>query len=371
MAISRLASFLAVALLASCGTPGGAEGGAQSDSQRSAARATARADVVDSAGGAQLFGDGSPASEVALERGRRYTGWLLGADCEPIEDLLTPEMRTALGERETLCAIVQRQLGEPARLDSETVVPWLGSSIYVRTGTWSKIDLPINLQWTVRDADGAIEGCHFFQVQDPAPSAHLEHRTSVTLRLPFEEEWFVFWGGRSALENYHVVAKDQRFAYDFAIAQDGRTYAGDGKSNSQYHAYGMPVVAPADGVVVSTANDVPDNLPGRMNPAQPMGNHVIIDHGTGEWSFLAHFQPGTVRVTAGQIVQRGTLLGACGNSGNSSEPHLHYHLQDSAEFGKGAGLPAQFEGYHADGQLVLRGEPRRGQRVEVRGGSGR
>jgi murein DD-endopeptidase MepM/ murein hydrolase activator NlpD len=62
-------------------------------------------------------------------------------------------------------------------------------------------------------------------------------------------------------------------------------------------------------------------------------------------------------------VQRGEVLGRCGNSGNSSEAHLHYHLQNTPEFNQGEGLPPQFQNYVADGQVVSRGEPIRGQKI--------
>jgi murein DD-endopeptidase MepM/ murein hydrolase activator NlpD len=94
-----------------------------------------------------------------------------------------------------------------------------------------------------------------------------------------------------------------------------------------------------------------------------VGNHVIIDHGNGEFSLLAHLRRGTLAVELGQTVTAATPLGRCGHSGNTSEPHLHYHLQDTAVFGKGVGLPAQFQGYVADGEAVARGEPVKGQTI--------
>lgn len=65
----------------------------------------------------------------------------------------------------------------------------------------------------------------------------------------------------------------------------------------------------------------------------------------------------------GQRVETGTEIGRCGNSGNTSEPHLHFHLQDRAQFGNAEGLPAFFNGYTADGKPVARCEPVRGQTV--------
>ena len=102
-----------------------------------------------------------------------------------------------------------------------------------------------------------------------------------------------------------------------------------------------------------------------MNARQPVGNHIVIDHGNGEFSFLAHLRRGSLAIEVGQRVEAGARLGLCGNSGNSSEPHLHYHLQDTGVLHEGRGLPAQFRGYLADGAPVERGEPLKGQRVRM------
>jgi murein DD-endopeptidase MepM/ murein hydrolase activator NlpD len=117
--------------------------------------------------------------------------------------------------------------------------------------------------------------------------------------------------------------------------------------------------------VVSALGNVPDNpRPSQKIAGVPApGNHVVIDHGRGERSLIAHFRQGTLRVREGQKVQQGQVLGLCGNSGNSSQPHVHYHLQTGKRFGEGLGLPAFFNGYEADGQRVERGEPQRGQVV--------
>jgi murein DD-endopeptidase MepM/ murein hydrolase activator NlpD len=100
-----------------------------------------------------------------------------------------------------------------------------------------------------------------------------------------------------------------------------------------------------------------------MDERAVFGNHVVLEHGDGEFSVLAHLRHGSVAVEAGDRVRRGQRLGACGNSGRSSEPHLHYHLQDGPVPGRAAGLPAIFRGYLADGEPVGRGEPIRGQTV--------
>jgi len=194
----------------------------------------------------------------------------------------------------------------------------------------------------------------------PAPTEFRNYQTQTALHLPFAGEWYVYWGGRCVAGNRHVVARDQRFAYDFLILARGRagqSYRGSGENNTDYYCFGQPIYAPAEGSVVKAENELPDNTPGEMNPKAVLGNCVILDHGCSEFSFFAHFRCGTVVVRSGERVHRGQLLAQCGNSGNSSEPHLHYHLQNTPVPFQGDGLPAFFVEYVADGKPVARGEP--------------
>ena len=217
------------------------------------------------------------------------------------------------------------------------------------------------------DANGKVAGLFFRPANapssEPAPTRFADYQTKARLRLPFNHEWYVFWGGRTREQNYHVIAVDQRFAYDFVIRRNGSSFSGDGKSASNYYAWDQPIFAPADGVITESVDGLPDNTPGVMNPSAPAGNHIVIDHGNGEFSLLAHFRNGSVTAKTGAHVKRGDVVGHCGNSGNTSEPHLHYHMQNKPHFGEGEGLPAQFLNYFADGKKVERGEPVKGQTV--------
>jgi hypothetical protein len=198
------------------------------------------------------------------------------------------------------------------------------------------------------------------------PDPHAEYQTVAALRLPFDGDWWVFWGGRTRLRNYHVEAADQRHAYDFVVWKEGGTFRGAGTRNEDYWAWGRPVLSPGAATVIAARDGVPDNLPiDRIsNPWAPAGNHVLLDFGTGEYALVAHFQRGTVQVKVGDVVRSGQLLGLCGNSGNSSEPHVHIHLQDRTTLFRGtAGLPLAFTSYLADGERVARGEPVQGQFV--------
>jgi Peptidase family M23 len=164
---------------------------------------------------------------------------------------------------------------------------------------------------------------------DPAPPEPPVVKSTIALGLPFRGQWHVFWGGDKPDVNYHVQHKSQRRATDLVMVdQVGKTHRGDGKKNEDYLAYGQEVLAVADGEVVTAIDGVHDNVPGSLNPLFALGNGVIVKHGEALYSMYAHFQPGKVRVKAGTKVKRGAVLGLCGNSGNSSEPHLHFQLQD-------------------------------------------
>jgi hypothetical protein len=314
------------------------------------------------AAGAQ---DAPAAGFDTLAQGRSVVAQLAAGETDALWERMTPEMREVFGAAEGLAAFrlqVEQQLGPELAVLSETEEQVPGAYVYVRTARHEKIETPIVVQ-VAFDAQGAVSGMFVRPVQKEAPSEHLERQTRAALALPFEGEWYVFWGGRTLAQNYHAAYPDQRFAYDILAFVDGSSHVGDGKRNEDYHCWDRVLLAPGAGRVVAAVDGVEDNVPGVMNPRQPVGNHVIIDHGNGEFSFLAHLRRGTLAVELGQTVTAATPLGRCGNSGNTSEPHLHYHLQDTAVFGKGVGLPAQFQGYVADGEAVARGEPVKGQTI--------
>jgi hypothetical protein len=184
------------------------------------------------------------------------------------------------------------------------------------------------------------------------------------LRLPFDGQWWVLWGGDTATMNYHVIAPDQRHAYDIVMWKDGSTHTGDGKKNEDYFCWGQPIVAPADATVTEVENGAPDNTPGVMDPEHKAGNHVVLDLGGGEYALIAHMQKGSVLVKVGDKVTRGQRLGLTGNSGNTTEPHVHFHVQDGPTLFEGAGVPVWFDGVCTDGKPAARTSPVHGQFIE-------
>jgi murein DD-endopeptidase MepM/ murein hydrolase activator NlpD len=154
----------------------------------------------------------------------------------------------------------------------------------------------------------------------------------------------VFWGGDSRELNHHHDSPNQRFAFDFLVVDEvGQSHQDDGKRNEDYYVFGKPVLAPADGVVTDVIMGVRDNTPGSMNPAFAGGNTVIVMHKEHEISVLCHFQQGSIRVKPGDKVKQGQILGLCGNSGNSSEPHIHFHVQNTPITSDATGLRCEFK----------------------------
>lgn len=200
------------------------------------------------------------------------------------------------------------------------------------------------------------------------PEIAVPERNKTAMRLPFRDEWSVFWGGATEEQNYHVNTRNQRRAVDLVILDaEGKSHRGDGKVNEDYYCYGKEVLAPVDGTIITVIDGVPDNAPGSMNSYSAVGNCIIIEHAAREFSVLAHLQPHTVKVKPGDKVKTGQLLGQCGNSGNSSEPHLHLHLQNTAALQDGTGFTPYFQKVRVtrEGKTTLEQEytPVRGDRI--------
>ncbi len=307
----------------------------------------------------------APSDPLVL--GRQCTAWFYAGETDRIWQLSSPEMRKLLGSAEGLKAFrdgVVRQAGQETAVLAEKVRPTeAGAMLYERVSKFSAAASPWLLQWGLGQ-DGSVNRLLIQPAPQEAQSRFLDYRTTTVLRLPFTGAWSVVWGGRKVSDNYHAIASDQRFADDLVIRRDGATHSGDGSANAQYYAYGRPILAPAAGLVVEAVDGIDDNRPGEMDAAHPFGNHVVIDHGDGECSVLAHLQKGSVAVTKGTRVKAADPLGRCGNSGHSSEPHLHYHLQNTPRLLDSEGLPAQFTDILVDGHRSARHELLRGEVVE-------
>lgn len=190
-------------------------------------------------------------------------------------------------------------------------------------------------------------------------------RNKTKLILPFNGAWTVFWGGDTRELNYHVQNKAQKNAFDIIIMDNaGKSYKTNGNTNEDYYAFGKEILAPCDAKVVSVINGVKDNKPGQMNRTNITGNTVILKTVNNEYLLFAHFKYGSIKVKEGQTVKQRQVLGLCGNTGNSSEPHLHFHIQNAKEMNIATGIKCYFDKILVNGKIRKDYSPVKGDIVE-------
>ncbi len=177
------------------------------------------------------------------------------------------------------------------------------------------------------------------------------YRQRTALIYPFQGRGVVTQAG---VTNGGHRNRSGQFALDVVGLDDsyGVNLPGQGRHSADYHGWGRPILAPADGVVVSARSDRPDQPDPEVSdprfyaPEHPdggdPGNHLVIDHGQAEFSMLAHFQAGSMLVKAGDRVRQGQPIGKLGSSGDTNTPHLHYQLQSGPDWEWADGLPCRF-----------------------------
>jgi len=165
------------------------------------------------------------------------------------------------------------------------------------------------------------------RIYSPGPKTE-----GVVLAAPFRGEWLVVNGGRSTLINIHYSHANQRDALDIERIVNGQERTGDRKKWASYPSWGETLYAPADGKVAKVVNDLDDNPLGQRDEEHLAGNHVAIDLGNGRFVLMAHLQKGSVLVREGDVVRIGQPVAKCGNSGNTTGPHLHLQVQNKPDF---------------------------------------
>lgn len=178
---------------------------------------------------------------------------------------------------------------------------------------------------------------------------------AATVRLPSDAPLVVAWGGDTPRLNYHTIFPNARWAYDLMVepAFTGSTQLTD------YGCWGVPIVAPTAGEVV-VAHDGEADVPighERAAGAPHQGNHIFMRIAGGTFLAIGHLQQHSLAVEVSDFVEEGELLGRCGNSGSSSEPHIHIHhqRQDPRQVPSelAEGLPLYFRNH--DGPLMPTG----------------
>ncbi|HEY7488405.1 MAG TPA: M23 family metallopeptidase [Streptosporangiaceae bacterium] len=199
-------------------------------------------------------------------------------------------------------------------------------------------------------------------------------RAAVVVAPPVAGRWVAVNSPADRVPSHGVHAYGQTYAIDLVHhPDDDRAWQGvhrwpPARRPETFPAFGQPVYAVADGVVVKATdwqrdhwsrNSVPGllylfaegNLRELFGPRFILGNHVVIDLGDGVYAAYAHLRRGSIRVTEGQRVIAGQQIAGCGNSGNSSEPHVHFQLMDRRGVLFAAGLPFAFDRLEVDGDV--------------------
>ena len=210
-------------------------------------------------------------------------------------------------------------------------------------------------------------------------------REPVAVRPPVTGPWRALNSPATRVPSHGIQGYGQAYAidlvYDPADAAHRRprfAWWPPARRPQDFPAFGQPVSAPADGMVVRIHDRERDHwsrtsplgllylftaelMRELTGPSRVVGNHVIIDLGDGTYAVLAHLRRRSIRVTAGQHVRAGDQIAECGNSGNATEPHLHFQLMDHPSIAIAAGLPFRFRA--ADGAPV--DTPPNGQRLQA------
>ncbi|MCL4366296.1 M23 family metallopeptidase [Patescibacteria group bacterium] len=191
----------------------------------------------------------------------------------------------------------------------------------------------------------------------------MDYQTKTNLILPFNGTLTVTNGGRTTETNNHFRPPDQGpqnqlYAYDFR-----NEHTGTGEKLEDYEVFGKDVIAPGTGTVIQVINGSIDVDPGERDRSVGVGNAIIIDHHNGEYSLLCHFKQDSIKVKVGDEVQQGDVIGLCGNTGNTSQPHIHFNLQDGPLMHIAKALPAQFKKIKVNGELKENYEPVKGEKV--------
>jgi hypothetical protein len=217
----------------------------------------------------------------------------------------------------------------------------------------------------------------------------------VVVEFPLRGEWSVERTPAYRIPSHGTDVLGQRYAYDLVRTDHGRGFhlhpAGSlrlaliGGRTREFYGWGQPVYAAIDGVVLEAVDGVPEHqwlhvvreswsvvrntlafMRRGLDAARLAGNHVIVGR-DGTYALYAHLAPESVAVTEGQRVHAGEVIGRVGHTGNSTAPHLHFHLMDSPDPLEAKGVPCAFAAYlvERDGQWqrVERDIPKRRERI--------
>lgn len=224
-------------------------------------------------------------------------------------------------------------------------------------------------------------------LQVRAASPQGDPRPPVEVDPPVTGRWTALNSPADKVPSHGTHVYGQTYAIDIvAEPETGRASPRPGRlfrwlwpvvrRNRAFPAFGAPLLAVADATVVRASDGQRDHLSRNSLPAlaylmliegnvrsivgahRVIGNHVILDLGEGTFAVYAHVRRGSLQVKAGDRVRAGQWLGQVGNSGNTTEPHLHFHLMDGPDPDSARGVPFTWRGVGvpANGEAFTAGE---------------
>lgn len=156
---------------------------------------------------------------------------------------------------------------------------------------------------------------------------------AIELTFPLKNgNYYISQGGNSIHINHHYTYPPQKYALDIKRLNEygNRAKGFIPKQLSKYEIFEDIIYSPCDGEVIKAAGDRPDMSPLVMDNKNPLGNYVAINH-KGTIVYLAHMMQGSLLVKKGDLVKMGQPIGKVGNSGYTSEPHLHMHAENESQ----------------------------------------
>jgi hypothetical protein len=309
-------------------------------------------------------------SKAAEDRGRQVFqmfnhsqgGQIWAALVEPLKKRTKSEANYSAYNKK-----LRDKMGSETTMLEENIVPYIYApdTVYSRLSKFQNVPVPVMTIITINQR-GQIDAMSIQPIPTVAEGRYAGYTSQNNLRLPFNNEWLVYQGGRNLFDNGYAKNDDTRFALDFVYLNDGRLFSGGGgvgSNVSDYYCFGQPIVSPADGKVAKAEGGYDDSPPGKPSGDPADGNVVSVVVGSGETTetiVFNHLKQNSLKVKTGDTVKQGQTLAECGNSGAGPIPHVHVQVQK----GGGNPVPVAFVDYIADGKPVSSGEPKRGQLVK-------
>ncbi len=264
---------------------------------------------------------------------------------------------------------VLRPVASPKQPDDGTLRPGMSAVVYVELELGADRELPHELRHSIE-----YDAAQVRQAIEVGPNK-LSERQPLVLGRPLRGgPWAAVYdpqldrGHRRVFYAVDGAARiPGRFAIDwFKLNAQGETFSGARADPGDWLSYGADVLAVADGVIASVRDTVAERNDRPVAALRDLrdgsGNFVALGLPEGQFAFYEHLKPGSVRVKEGDRVRRGDVIAAVGNTGDTSGPHLHFHVADANSTLGAEGLPFVLESFAVLGRYesiraVFQGEP--------------